>query len=309
MFSISTSWTSSQATTVAELINPILELGVRAIELEYRVTEGMFKELLPALRRKEPAASSVHNFFPVPPILRKEEGSGDAFLLSSPERDERERAIQYTIRTLEFAYEAEARVVVLHLGFTDMDDEYQQLKKEYQKNHSLDLKGRVRSLVTERRQISQKYLDAALFSLDKLWRCAEQLSLKLGIENRNTLREVPDAEEMDSIFQRFEGAPIGYWHDTGHAAAQELFYGVGHEAQLSRFADRLIGVHLHDAEAGNDHMAPGMGDIDFKMVRKYVSLSAIRVVEVHSGIKMDDLRNGIQFLKGLGFLEEESVPG
>jgi sugar phosphate isomerase/epimerase len=308
VFSISTSWTSSEAETAAELINPILELGVQAIELEYRVTEEMFKEVLPALRRKEPAASSVHNFFPVPSGLRKEEGSGDAFLLSSPDRDERERAIQYTRRTLEFAYEAGAGAVVLHLGFTDMDDEYQQLKKEYQKNASADLKGRVRPLLIERRQLSQKYVDAALFSLDKLWRSAEQLSLKLGIENRNTLREVPDVEEMDVIFQRFEGAPIGYWHDTGHAAAQELFYGIGHEAQLSRFADRLIGIHLHDAEAGNDHMAPGMGIIDFEMVKKYVPLSAFRVIEVHSGIGMHDLRDGIRFLKERSFLEEET-PG
>jgi len=305
VLSISTSWTSSQATTSAELINPVLELGIQAIELEYRVTEEMFKELLPALRRKEPAASSVHNFFPVPPGLRKEEGSGDAFLLSSLDKDERERAIRYTLRTLEFAYEAEAGAVVLHLGFTEMDDEYQQLKKEYQKNASADLQGRVRPLLIERRQISQKYLDAALFSLDKLWRSAERLSLKLGIENRNTLREVPDADEMDVIFQRFDGAPIGYWHDTGHAAAQELFYGIAHEAQLSRFAGRLIGVHLHDAEAGNDHMAPGKGTIDFAMIRKYVRSSVLRVIEVHSGIGAHDLADGIQFLKESGFLVEK----
>jgi sugar phosphate isomerase/epimerase len=302
MLSISTSWKSDRANTADEIIRPILDLGVRAVELEYRVTEEIFKQMLPGLKRNEPAVSSAHNFFPVPPILRKEEGSGDAFLLSSPEKEERERAVKYTLRTLEFAREAGASAVVLHLGFTEMDDKYEFLKEKHEKGAPVEDIADTQKLITERRSLSRKYLDAALFSLDKLWRPAERLSLKLGIENRNTLREVPNADEMGVIFDRFEGSPIGYWHDTGHGFVQELFYGINHEEQLSKFSNRLIGVHLHDAIGGSDHKAPGKGNIDFEMVKKYLAPSTLRVVEVHCGVSAQELREGLEFLRDRGLI-------
>lgn len=307
MLSISTSWTSDRANTAGEITRPILDLGVRAIELEYRVTEEIFRQMLPDLKRSEPAVSSAHNFFPVPPILRKEQGSGDAFLLSSPEKDERERAVKYTLRTLEFAREAGASAVVLHLGLTEMEDEYNSLKKKYEKNGPAEKIPDIQKLLSERRSISRKYLDAALFSLDKLWRAAERLSLSLGIENRNTLREVPNTDEMEVIFDRFAGAPIGYWHDTGHGAVQELFYGINHEEQLARFSDRLIGIHLHDAIGGNDHKAPGKGKIDFEMVKKYLTPSTLRVIEVHSGVSAQELREGLVFLRERGLISADEL--
>jgi sugar phosphate isomerase/epimerase len=296
MLSLSTSWKSARAETEKDILMPIRNIGIRAIELDYRVPEEIFQQMLPALRRNEPAVTSIHNFFPVPAILRRDQGSGDAFLLSSQEKEDRERAVKFTLRTLEFAHETNASAVVLHLGFTEMDDEFEQLKRERGRGRLSDQKSHVFELIKERRRISGKYLDAALFSLDKLWRPAERLSLKLGIENRNTLREVPDSEELDSIFASFEGAPFGYWHDVGHAAAQELLYGIDHEELLAKFAGRLIGIHLHDAEAGKDHKAPGQGKVDFDMVKKYVAPSVLRVLEVHSGVSERELREGIAFL-------------
>jgi sugar phosphate isomerase/epimerase len=307
MLSISTSWKSLKAETAQDILRPLLKLRVKAVELEYRITEEIFRQMLPDLKRNEPAVSSVHNFFPVPPILTKHEASGDAFSLSSPDKEERERAVKYTLRTLEFAREAGASAVVLHLGLTEMDDEYSRLKEEHKRGDAPHRRNQIEALANERRRISRKYLDAALFSLDKLWLPAEKLSLTLGIENRNTLREVPDADETEAIFRKFEGAPIGYWHDTGHGAIQELFYGVNHETQLSRFADRLVGVHLHDAEAGNDHMAPGKGKIDFDMIKKYVGVAAIRVIETHSGVTEEELREGIDFLREHGLVFDNDL--
>ncbi len=306
MLSISTSWKSSAARTANDIIRPLLEAGFKAVELEYRVTEEIFKQMLPSLKNEKPAVSSVHNFFPVPPMIPDDQGSGDVFLLSSPDRDERERAVKYTLRTLEFAREAGASAVVLHLGFTEMDDEYAGLKREHEEGRKI-APSRIEQLRIERSRLSRKYLDAALFSLDRLWRPAERLALTIGIENRNTLREVPDSDEMEIILKTFEGAPIGYWHDVGHAAVQQFLYGIEHESLLKRFSDRMVGIHLHDAEAAKDHMAPGKGKVDFEMIRKYLPDCAIRVIEVHSGVTTGELRDGRAFLAKHSVIAEDDA--
>ncbi|MBI4831066.1 MAG: sugar phosphate isomerase/epimerase [Candidatus Lindowbacteria bacterium] len=299
MLALSTCWKSSAAECARDIIKPIIEAGVHAVELEYRITEEIFREMTPELKRSEPAVLSVHNFFPLPADFSRDRASGDAFLLSSPEKEERERAIKYTLRTLEFAHEVGARAVVLHLGKTEMDDGFGRLKEEHKKGRleHAAVKEYIRALTEERRKVGRKYLDAALFSLDKLWRPAERFALKLGVENRYYLKEVPDFDDLSVIFAKFEGSPISYWHDVGHAAVQEFLYGISHERLLSQFSSRLVGVHLHDAEDTRDHRSPGKGKIDFAMVGKYVGKEAIRVIELAPSVSAEELKEGISFLQ------------
>lgn len=298
MFAVSTCWKSRHAECGDDILVPILGCGVTAIELEYRISEEIFREMLPALRRGEPAVVSVHNFFPLPAHLTREQASGDAFLLSSPDKEDRELAVRYTLRTLEYAHEVGARAVVLHMGKTEMDDGFGHLKEELESGtiEEQETRDYIEALVRERRKTGKKHLDAALFSLDKLWRSAERLGVRLGIENRYHFREVPNADELEVILDRFEGSGIGYWHDVGHAAVQEALYAIDHGRLLSRFSAHLVGIHLHDAEGTRDHQAPGRGKIDFEMVKKYVSPETIRVIELSPKVSEEELREGIGFL-------------
>jgi sugar phosphate isomerase/epimerase len=301
VFAVSTCWKSSLAESADDILRPILDLGVTAIELEYRITEKIFKGMLPALKRGEPETVSAHNFFPLPPDLTRGQASGDAFLLASPEKEERERAVKYTLRTIEQAHEVGARAVVLHMGKTRMDDDFISLTEEHEKKALGDnsIRDRVKILVEERKKEGLKHIDAALFSLDKLWRAAERFGIKLGIENRYHLREIPNPHEMAIFLDRFEGSNIGYWHDVGHAAVQELLYGIDHEQVLSRFSPRIIGVHLHDADGVKDHKAPGKGEVNFKMVEKFIRPDTIRVIELAPDESEEDFRKGIEFLAGI----------
>ena len=298
MIAVSTCWKSWDAESGDDILVPILDAGVNAIELEYRISETIFREMLPLLKLEQPAVVSVHNFFPLPAHLTSGKASGDAFLLSSVEKGERELAVKHAIRTLEYAHDVGARAVVLHMGKTDMDDGFERLKEEFA-DKAIDeeeTQDYIESLKKERKRMGKRYLDAALFSLDRLWRPAERLGLKLGIENRYHLREVPNAEELEVILDRFDGGNIGYWHDVGHAAVQENLYGVSHEELLSRFSPQLIGVHLHDAEGARDHQAPGKGKIDFEMMKRHLPSDAIRVVELSPTVAAEELEEGLQFL-------------
>ncbi len=62
---------------------------------------------------------------------------------------------------------------------------------------------------------------------------------------------------LGAIFDTFKGAPIGYWHDTGHAHANEILGLIPKNSLLQNYADQLIGIHLHDAIGLDDHIPPG----------------------------------------------------
>jgi sugar phosphate isomerase/epimerase len=116
MIGLSTVWTSRDARSGDDLLGPILDLGFEGVELEYRITGQLYKEIRPRIRNNEVQVLSIHNYFPVPPIIPPERVSGDCFSLSSLAREERDSGVLYTFRTLEAAHDLEARAVVLHLG-------------------------------------------------------------------------------------------------------------------------------------------------------------------------------------------------
>jgi sugar phosphate isomerase/epimerase len=303
MIGLSTAWTSHDARTGAEILDPIVDLGFGAVELEYRITGKLFQEILPRIRAHEIRILSIHNYFPVPEILSPEQASGDCFSLSSLDREEREKGIYYTCRTIERAHDLEARAVVLHLGRVETDLPRNGLQQIYWEGEWKD-KGAelLQQEQEERRQLRDPHLDALLFSLDKIIKQAERLGVMVGIENRYYLREMPDKEEIGIILDQFRGGPIGYWHDTGHAAVFETL-GIGkHEELLKAYAPRMVGIHLHDCQGIDDHKPPGKGEIAFEMVKQYIPEQVIKIMEIHPQAQGEEILEGLAFLKEKGIV-------
>jgi len=304
MFGISTAWKSEEIDNGEELLDRLLELEIQGIELEYRITPRMFHEMLPRLKKREVPVLSIHNFLPLPEIIPKEEASGDALRLSAEDKEERELAVKYTIRTIQNAHELEVPVVVLHLGKVEMDPETERLFELYdnREDNPSEWEEFVNRKLRERERKKTKFLDAVFFSLDKLLKEAEKLQVFLGVENRYHFHEVPDFEEIGKILKEFEGSNVRYWHDTGHAHACECLGGRLQREYLEAYAPMMIGIHLHDAKGYDDHYAPGQGEVDFDMVKSLLPERITRVIEVHPKVSRDDLLKGIDFLKQKGIL-------
>ncbi len=116
------------------------------------------------------AVLSIHNYFPKPedPLIKKR--SGDLFLLSSDDRDERSMAVNYSIKSIEHANDLECSVVILHLGRIGMPGPIARFKELFN-NGQIDNTEGISFLEEQkniRRSIHRKYLDFALFSLEKL---------------------------------------------------------------------------------------------------------------------------------------------
>ena len=50
---------------------------------------------------------------------------------------------------------------------------------------------------------------------------AEKRGLKLGIENRQALEEIPLEGDFEFFFREFDSPNVVYWHDIGHAQIKE----------------------------------------------------------------------------------------
>jgi sugar phosphate isomerase/epimerase len=299
---LSTVWTSRDARSGEELLGPILDLGFEGVELEYRITEQLYKEIRPRIRNNEVQVLSIHNYFPVPPMIPPEQVSGDCFSLSSLDREERDNGVSYTVRTLETAHDLEAQVVVLHLGRVEADLSRNGLQQLYQENPSNDEVAKLLQQEREERsRLRAPHLDALLFSLERIVKRASQLGVVVGIENRYYFQEIPDIEEIGIILDQFRGGPIGYWHDTGHAAVSEALGILQHEELLRLYTSHLVGTHLHDARGMDDHKPPGQGEIDFAMVNRYLPNGAIKIMEIQPSARGHEILNGLDFLKEKGF--------
>jgi len=303
MIGLSTAWFSETALDVGLWVETLQELGVAGLELEYRVRESFSSSLRPKLVQKGFKILSVHNYFPFPEQYKHLKPSGDLFLLSSLDREEQEKAVVYSIKTIENAHDLECSAVVLHLGKVDMKSYFPEFCRfyEYQKKGSSEMEEFVSSVRAERKKKKQPYLDTVCFSLDKLVREAEKREVRLGVENRYYFHEIPNREELGIILDRFDGAPVFHWHDVGHGFVQEQLGYESHKELLERYGHRLLGVHLHDSNGYADHQAPGMGKVDFAWLKQYVNDETVKILEIHPHVGLEAIKEGHNLLKELGY--------
>ena len=302
MIALSTLWNSTKAESAEKIISQILDIGFEAVELDYHLTGAIVDEMKQFLGSNI-QTMCIHNFCPIPDILPKEMAGSDAFLLSASGREERERAVEYTLRTIELADSLETRIVICHLGHVEISDPtetlidlYDRGEKESEDYESLLLESK------DKRQIEQqRNLDAVFFSLDRLIRRAEQLDVSIGIENRRKLSQIPDFDEIGIILGEFDGANIGYWHNTGYAQLQDNLGIASHEDFLKQYSDKMIGIHLHDVKGTTEHLVPGMGDLDFGIVSKYLQQDIVKVIQLKPKSDREEI------MEALSYLEEQKI--
>ncbi|HSO17975.1 MAG TPA: TIM barrel protein [Desulfosarcina sp.] len=282
---------------VESLVALLRDLPVSGVELEYRIPAPVRPMLQDALRQAGIRVVSVHNFFPLPDEFLKTGGSGDLFSLADIRREERQEAVKRTLATIDRAHDLEARAVVLHCGRVEMASEvgtvYDRLRQSA--TASTEPPQWLQARLAERDRRKPAHLDALRFSLEKLLPAADRRELLLGLETRFHFYELPGPEDFRPLLQEFDGAPLGYWHDTGHAAANEQLGLVAEGRLLEELADRLIGIHLHDAIGLEDHLPPGDGQIDFKALAARLRPGVLQVLELHPGTSPEDVRKGLAY--------------
>jgi sugar phosphate isomerase/epimerase len=134
--------------------------------------------------------------------------------------------------------------------------------------------------------------------LKKLIPEAESRGLKLGVENREALEELPIESDYDSLFKDITSPNLVYWHDTGHAQIKENLGFINHRSHLESRREKLAGFHIHDVQyPGKDHCPPGSGMIDFAALAPLVRPEHIKVFEFSPSMTPEDANRGIAHVK------------
>jgi sugar phosphate isomerase/epimerase len=307
MFALSTAWGVKRSKDSAELIAEARRLGFRCMELHHSLSLTTVAGFLDAAEKGEVTVSSLHNF--CPSIMW---ASGpDAYSPSSLDARERSMAVKKAKDTIDMAARFGAKAVVMHSGRVDMKDMTSALIALY--NNGLKdtpRYGRIKGkLLARREKKHQRHLDALYKSLDELVAHSEPKGVKIGIENRYSVEDIPSFEEIKLILDEFAGANIGYWHDVGHAQCSEELDIVAHESYLQAYSSRMLGIHLHDVIGVSDHRVPLTGEFDFRKLKPYLSKDTIKVVEAFVTAPEEQVVEGMSFVRDcLSSDEEEPCP-
>ncbi len=302
MLALSTSWCSSTLSDGPALVAAVSRHGVPGVELDYRIGAKTFGPVPAALKHAGLTVVSVHNFCPHPADMARFSPSGDLLSLSDRDKETRRRAVALSARTLEIAAELEAGVVVLHCGRVAMEPELPVWQRLFDTDQIRSDRGRefAARKLARRDRLKGPHLDALRFSLDALLRLADRHGLRLGLENRAHFHELPGPEDFGLLFGEFAGAPLGYWHDTGHAQRHAALGICTAQSLLAANGKYLVGLHLHDARGLTDHLPPGSGEIDFGALEPFLVPGIPRVIELAPGTPETDVAAGIRYCRENG---------
>src|SRR5688572_6520489 len=298
MYSLSSCWNSHRHTDGRAMLREIRDLGFDYAELSHGIRISLLPGIFEAVEAGEIKISSLHNFCPLP--MGVDRAAPNIYKFSSDDRRERESAFKHTMKTLETAVRVKAQLVVLHTGCVDMKDYTDKLidmvtegKKDTPKYEKL-----CQEVIEQREKKKARYVENAYDSIRRIVDEAKPRGLKLGIENREALEEIPFESDFDFFFKEFRDPTVVYWHDTGHAQIKENLGFINHRLHLEAMRGRLFGFHVHDVEfPGRDHRPPGKGTIDWASLKPIVEPRHLKVFELSPSVSPQEAKAGVARIK------------
>ena len=106
MYSLSTCWNSHRHSDGQAMLREVRELGFEYAELSHGTRISLLPGILDAVDAGEIKISSVHNFCPLP--MGVNFAAPNLYQFSADREREREMALRYTHKTIEFAARAKA---------------------------------------------------------------------------------------------------------------------------------------------------------------------------------------------------------
>jgi sugar phosphate isomerase/epimerase len=298
MFSFSTCWNSHRHTDGRAMLREIRELGFEYAELSHGTRISLMPGILEAVDAGEIKISSLHNFCPLP--MGVNYSAPNLYQFSAERPRERELAQRYTVKTIEFAARVKAPAVVLHIGSLDMKNYTDKLLDLVARGQKETPKYKKLCVELEQKRQSKKepFMERIKGVLQKVLPEAESRGVKLGVENRQALEELPIESDYPLLFKELASPNLVYWHDTGHAQIKENLGFIDHAMHLESLRDRLFGFHIHDVQfPGRDHCAPGSGTVDFAALKPLVKPQHLKVFEFGPGLTIEEAKRGIEHVK------------
>lgn len=296
--SLSTMWMQHRSDRLVAWWETVRRLGFAHIELSSILTTAMMADVTPGML----PVRSVH--VPVPVITHPDTRSSPDELLSSPDEDRRQWAVAQARRTIDLAATLGAQAVCVHLGRVDLPRHlewvvYQRYAGGYRDTPVY--RQALERLLAARRQAAAPYLAAARRSLAELARYAETAGIRLGIETRLHVDEIPNRDEAALLLAEQDPAVVGLWYDCGHVQVQAHLGLTTPTAWLETLGSRIVAAHLHDVRGLRDHLVPRPGGaVDFALLAAHLPATALRVCEFDWYFEPEEIVAAVAYLAASG---------
>jgi len=162
-------------------------------------------------------------------------------------------------------------------------------------------------LITHRASLVAPHMDRVAKSLGEILAFSRESGVAIGLENRYRYYDIPLADEMEILLGLCDEDWYGFQYDVGHAQALDALGLASHDEWLERFANRMIGAHLHDVIGTTDHQAPGVGQVDFRKIAAYLPEVALITLEVGPQASLEQLTSGLRLLAECGCVKRICV--
>jgi sugar phosphate isomerase/epimerase len=299
-FALSTNWNASRHATGEALVDEILALGFRSVELGYKLTVEQAAGVSRRIASGAVTVSSVHAYCPVP--VGAPSGHPELYLLASRDEDERALATIYLMKTMEFAAKMGSQAVVMHSGRVKVkpfsDELIAAAEEETDGCASRRYQKLLARLQRRRARKAGRHLDALRGALDHLVPRFAKAGLTLCLENLPSWEAIPTETEMQELVQRYASPALAYWHDMGHGQIRHNLGWIDHRTAAEALLPHTRGIHIHDVRPlANDHLAPGQGALPFADFAFYGRANVLRVFEPGPQVKPADLSASLAFVR------------
>ena len=298
--SISTMWGSPAFPRLDGFLQSAAEMGFSGVELNHEVDSAM----LAAANLEPYRFNTVHE--PSPADVGTGRMAVLDWQLSSEDEQKRQQAVRMAKRSIYLACDVGAGLVVVHPGNVRGDRALEKDLRTLFNTGEIDSERgrRLREqFIHHRSQLAGPRVEAALRSLSELLACAREEGILLGLENRYHYLDIPTPDEMDELLACGDPSELGLVYDVGHAQTMERLGFFTHEEWLQRFSDRIVEVHLHDVKGVDDHLAPGLGEVDFDRIASRLPRSALRTCELRPQNTPGQVAEGMEYLIQHGCVE------
>lgn len=298
---LSTMWGVDQPIPFDETFCAARQIGVARFELNHKVSNDLYRQW----DHDRYYISTVHD--PCPADYSSDALKERDLMISSLDESKRCQSVEMLKRTIDLAVSHGARSVVVHAGMIQGDRSRDQcLRAWYQQGlrATAEYQRALAEIKADRAQRVPPYLEQVMKSLEEIASYAAGSGIWVGLENRYRYYDIPLPDEMDLMLQSFTGEWLGFQYDIGHAQSLDELGMVDHFEWLERFASRMVGVHLHDVIGIVDHQVPGVGQVDFRRIARYLPIHAQRTLEIGPQAGLAELATGLKVLADAGCIEK-----
>ena len=299
--SLSTMWSADQEMPFSETFGVARKLGFVGFEFSNKITPRLYQEW----DRDKNYIATIHD--PCPSEFGYTELKQQDVALSSLDETQRQKAVDNLKRSIDLAVRLGSRSVVVHCGSIHCDHSRDTIIREWYLQGKAGTPEYIQiqqDYIADRDQHKQPHLNQVLRSLEEMINFAKGSGIFIGLENRNRYHDLPLPDEMETFLQLCDEPWFGFQYDAGHAHNLEALGMVGKGEWLRRFHHRLIGMHLHDVDGLQDHLAPGMGEVDYSSLAPYLGDGILRTLEVSPDCTLEQIAHGLEVLVDHGCVKK-----